>query len=98
MTGSKPNIEVHQTLDVIPVFPYGSCSLMCAPRQAHYDLSNHLFETFLDKDLMMYSSAIYDTTPVAIGAKDVEFVGSLEDAEFRKVKTLVAQKQHRCVV
>ena len=43
---------------------------------------------------MMYSSAIYDTTPVPIGAKDVGFVGSLEDAEYRKVKTLGVEKHH----
>jgi cyclopropane fatty-acyl-phospholipid synthase-like methyltransferase len=30
--------------------------------QAHYDLSNALFTTFLDTELLMYSSAIYDAT------------------------------------
>ena len=48
---------------------------------------------------MMYSSAIYDTTPVPIGSKEVQFVGTLEDAELRKVDTLIArahvQPSHR---
>eukprot|EP00953_Heterococcus_sp_UTEX-ZZ885_P015742 8870-Heterococcus_DN1.PRE.4 len=30
--------------------------------EAHYDLSNALFTTFLDTELLMYSSAIYDAT------------------------------------
>lgn len=43
----------------------------------HYDLGNDLFELFLDKDWMMYSSALYAT------AED-----SLEEAQARKLKSL----------
>ena len=39
---------------------------------AHYDLSNDLFKTFLDKETLMYSSAIWDAVvapkPDAAGA------------------------------
>ncbi len=53
---------------------------------AHYDLSNDLFATFLDKG-MMYSSAIYDVVMDDFGT--LQFRGSLEDAEIRKIDTLL---------
>lgn len=65
----------------------------------HYDLSNDLFRTFLDKDHMMYSSAIFKTrlveTPcVTIGGGSkvsLEFTDSLEDAQTRKIDALLAR-------
>lgn len=56
---------------------------------AHYDLSNHLFSEFLDKELMMYSSAIYATAPDKGAVGGLKLYGSLEDAELRKVDTLL---------
>ncbi len=53
---------------------------------AHYDLSNDLFATFLDTE-MVYSSAIYDAVLDDSGV--VQFRGSLEDAEIRKIDTLL---------
>ena len=56
----------------------------------HYDLSNDLFKTFLDKDHMMYSSAIFKTrlvetpcTTIGGGMSKVslEFVDTLEEAQ-----------------
>ena len=50
----------------------------------HYDISNSLFETFLDKTTMMYSSAIYDYA----GGK---FSGTLDEAQTRKLDTLCSK-------
>ena len=51
---------------------------------AHYDLSNELFKTFLDKDLMMYSCGIFETELVESPAgRTLAFSGSLEDAQRR---------------
>lgn len=63
---------------------------------AHYDLSNDLFRTFLDKETLMYSSAIYDCVvpPNHISmSKDLMFKGSLEEAQWRKLDTLLARAQ-----
>ncbi|EED88129.1 predicted protein, partial [Thalassiosira pseudonana CCMP1335] len=49
---------------------------------AHYDLSNDLFRTFLDKETLMYSSAIYD----AMSAAPTE-------AQWRKLDTLCDRAQ-----
>eukprot|EP00616_Rhizochromulina_sp_CCMP1243_P000430 CAMPEP_0118970178 /NCGR_PEP_ID=MMETSP1173-20130426/7124_1 /TAXON_ID=1034831 /ORGANISM="Rhizochromulina marina cf, Strain CCMP1243" /LENGTH=996 /DNA_ID=CAMNT_0006919503 /DNA_START=1 /DNA_END=2991 /DNA_ORIENTATION=- len=79
--------------------------------EAHYDLSNDLFRLFLDNKVMMYSSAIYDTTLVrsvhgaprsapdlcssAPGAFSLGFKGTLEEAEVRKVDVLIERAQLR---
>ncbi len=54
---------------------------------AHYDLSSNLFSTFLDKDYMVYSSAIFDANLDETGRLLIE--GSLEDAELRKIDNLL---------
>ncbi len=54
---------------------------------AHYDISNDLFAIFLDKDYMMYSSAIYDVSLDDRGTLTLQ--GSLEDAEIRKIDNLL---------
>jgi cyclopropane-fatty-acyl-phospholipid synthase len=59
---------------------------------AHYDISNDLFRTFLDKETLMYSSAIYDAIPSANG-DGLLFRGSLEEAQWRKLDTLLARAQ-----
>jgi cyclopropane-fatty-acyl-phospholipid synthase len=59
---------------------------------AHYDLSNDLFRTFLDKETLMYSSAIYDAIPSVTG-KGLLFRGTLEEAQWRKLDTLLARAQ-----
>ncbi|KAL9189015.1 hypothetical protein ACHAXT_011505 [Thalassiosira profunda] len=60
---------------------------------AHYDISNDLFRTFLDKETLMYSSAIYDAMaapPAIMGqpSSGLIFKGSLEEAQWRKLDTL----------
>jgi cyclopropane-fatty-acyl-phospholipid synthase len=60
---------------------------------AHYDLSNDLFRTFLDKETLMYSSAIYDAVVAPSPLKGLVFRGSLEDAQWRKLDTLLARAQ-----
>uniref|UniRef100_A0A7S2XUH5 Amine oxidase domain-containing protein n=1 Tax=Fibrocapsa japonica TaxID=94617 RepID=A0A7S2XUH5_9STRA len=60
--------------------------------EAHYDLSNELFKTFLDEPYMMYSSAIYDAKPSPSG-KDLVLSGTLEEAEARKLDVLLAKAQ-----
>ena len=59
---------------------------------AHYDLSNDLFRSFLDKETLMYSSAIYDavTNP---GTNELIYKGTLEEAQWRKLDTLLARAQ-----
>ena len=57
---------------------------------AHYDLSNDLFTTFLDKETLIYSSAIYDAKPKG---GELVFGGSLEEAQWRKLDTLLARAQ-----
>jgi hypothetical protein len=64
----------------------------------HYDLSNDLFRTFLDKETLMYSSAIYDAVaaPPAIKgspSSGLLFRGSLEEAQWRKLDTLCDRAQ-----
>lgn len=60
---------------------------------AHYDLSNDLFKLFLDRDVMAYSCALFDTKVVppetADGHARLEFVDSLESAQLRKIDTLL---------
>jgi len=52
---------------------------------AHYNLSNQLFQTFLDEKNMIYSSAIYDHCPV-----NTRLVNdTLEDAQLRKLDFLL---------
>ncbi|KAL7538352.1 hypothetical protein ACHAXR_011291, partial [Thalassiosira sp. AJA248-18] len=65
---------------------------------AHYDISNDLFRTFLDKETLMYSSAIYDTVaapPAMMGqpSSGLIFKGSLEEAQWRKLDTLCDRAQ-----
>jgi len=61
---------------------------------AHYDLSNDLFLTFLDKKTLMYSSAIYDSVkvPSPTGGR-LKFRDTLEEAEMRKIDTLLDRAQ-----
>ena len=58
---------------------------------AHYDISNDLFTTFLDKETLMYSSAIYDA--VNVPERGLVFKGTLEQAQWRKLDTLLARAQ-----
>jgi len=64
---------------------------------AHYDLSNDLFRTFLDKETLMYSSGIFDavaTPPNIVGqTSGLAFKGSLEEAQWRKLDTLLDRAQ-----
>lgn len=60
---------------------------------AHYDLSNDLFRTFLDKQTLMYSSAIYDAVKMPGSLGKMQFRDSLESAEVRKLDTLLARAQ-----
>jgi cyclopropane fatty-acyl-phospholipid synthase-like methyltransferase len=65
---------------------------------AHYDISNDLFRIFLDKETMMYSSAIYDAMaapPLQVGrpSSGLVFKGSLEEAQWRKLDTLCDRAQ-----
>mmetsp|Transcript_4291 Transcript_4291/g.4966 ORF Transcript_4291/g.4966 Transcript_4291/m.4966 type:complete len:473 (-) Transcript_4291:330-1748(-) len=59
---------------------------------AHYDLSNDLFTTFLDQETYMYSSAIYDAVK-SPSTKKLVFGGSLEEAQWRKLDTLLDRAQ-----
>ena len=60
---------------------------------AHYDLSNDLFTTFLDKETLMYSSAIYDSIPAPSPQRGLMFRGTLEEAQWRKLDTLLERAQ-----
>lgn len=60
---------------------------------AHYDLSNDLFTTFLDKETLMYSSAIYDAVSAPSGHSGMVFRGTLEEAQWRKLDTLLSRAQ-----
>ena len=60
---------------------------------AHYDLSNKLFTSFLDKETYMYSSAIYDAVKAPGGQTGLVFRGSLEEAQWRKLDTLLDRAQ-----
>ena len=60
---------------------------------AHYDLSNDLFTSFLDKETYMYSSAIYDAVRAPKGDNGLVFRGSLEEAQWRKLDTLLDRAQ-----
>lgn len=60
---------------------------------AHYNLSNDLFATFLDKETLMYSSAIYDAVPAPTPQSGLSFRGTLEEAQWRKLDTLLARAQ-----
>jgi cyclopropane-fatty-acyl-phospholipid synthase len=53
---------------------------------AHYDLSNDLFKTFLDKDHMMYSCAIFDAkvSKTLNPSPVLTLQDSLENAQKRK--------------
>jgi len=53
---------------------------------AHYNLSNDLFDVFLDSETRMYSSAIYEGGGV-LG----QFGGTLEEAQVRKLDTLCSK-------
>lgn len=71
----------------------------------HYDLSNELFQTFLDKDHLMYSSALFQTQPITrkavpsghvvsskmpmLPVRNLKFVDSLESAQLRKIDALL---------
>lgn len=57
---------------------------------AHYDISNDLFRTFLDRETLMYSSAIYDAIP---SDSCLRFRGTLEEAQWRKLDTLLERAQ-----
>jgi len=60
---------------------------------AHYDLSNDLFTSFLDKETYMYSSAIYDAVKAPRNQTGLVFRGTLEEAQWRKLDTLLARAQ-----
>jgi len=60
---------------------------------AHYDLSNDLFTTFLDTETLMYSSAIYDAVQAPSPQTGLVFKGSLEEAQWRKLDTLLVRAQ-----
>ena len=60
---------------------------------AHYDLSNDLFTSFLDRETLMYSSAIYDAVKAPSGQDGLVFRGSLEEAQWRKLNTLLERAQ-----
>lgn len=60
---------------------------------AHYDLSNDLFRTFLDKETLMYSSAIYDAIQAPQSQAGLVFRDSLEQAQWRKLDTLLMRAQ-----
>lgn len=60
---------------------------------AHYDLSNDLFTTFLDKETLMYSSAIYDAVKAPSDRSGLVFRGTLEEAQLRKLDTLLDRAQ-----
>ncbi len=62
---------------------------------AHYDLSNDLFRAFLDNETYMYSSAIYDAVEVPPSSSEsgLAFRGTLEEAEWRKLDTLLSRAQ-----
>lgn len=60
---------------------------------AHYDLSNDLFTSFLDKETLMYSSAIYDAVKAPSPQQGLVFRGSLEEAQWRKLDTLLDRAQ-----
>jgi cyclopropane-fatty-acyl-phospholipid synthase len=58
------------------------------------DLSNDLFRTFLDKETLMYSSAIYDAVKIpSVPRGKLTFRDSLEEAEVRKLDTLLERAQ-----
>ncbi|CAN0082345.1 unnamed protein product [Pylaiella littoralis] len=65
---------------------------------AHYDLSNELFKTFLDRDYMLYSSGIFHADMGSPGGELV-LSGTLEKAQERKADALIARarlsKHHR---
>jgi len=48
---------------------------------AHYDLGNEMFETFLDRETMMYSSALFDT--------DAEPLADAQRAKLDRICTLL---------
>ena len=60
---------------------------------AHYDLSNDLFTSFLDPETLMYSSAIYDAVRAPPPQTGLVFRGTLEEAQWRKLDTLLARAQ-----
>jgi cyclopropane-fatty-acyl-phospholipid synthase len=60
---------------------------------AHYDLSNDLFTSFLDKETLMYSSAIYDAVKAPSPNQGLVFRGTLEEAQWRKLDTLLDRAQ-----
>ncbi|KAA0155142.1 hypothetical protein FNF27_07223 [Cafeteria roenbergensis] len=56
---------------------------------AHYDLSNALFETFLDPTTMAYSCARFRVDGVDERTGRPRFAGSLDDAQVRKLDDLI---------
>ena len=58
--------------------------------QAHYDLSNDLFRTFLDHETMMYSCALFEERYNPL-TKKLELFGSLADAQERKIHALLSR-------
>ena len=54
---------------------------------AHYDLSNELFETFLDPETMAYSCGLWDTTKKADGT--LALTGTLPQAQERKLDHII---------
>jgi predicted NAD/FAD-binding protein/cyclopropane fatty-acyl-phospholipid synthase-like methyltransferase len=57
---------------------------------SHYDLSSGLFETFLDPTTMAYSCARFRTKGVDPSTGKPRFVGSLDDAQTRKLDALIS--------
>lgn len=60
---------------------------------AHYDISNDLFTSFLDHKTLMYSSAIYEAIRAPKSQSGLIFRGTLEDAQIRKLETLLSRGQ-----
>ncbi|GKY96368.1 hypothetical protein MPSEU_000596400 [Mayamaea pseudoterrestris] len=60
---------------------------------AHYDLSNDLFTSFLDKEHLMYSCGIWDAIPAPTSRSGLIFRGTLEEAQTRKLDNLLERAQ-----
>ena len=56
--------------------------------ERHYDLSNDLFETFLDVS-MTYSSAMYGPTAAAVGYQPDPAASTLYEAQLRKIDSVL---------
>jgi len=60
---------------------------------AQYDLPNDLFRTFLNRETLIYSSAIFEAEKAREGQNGMVFRGNLEEAQWRKLDTLLSRAQ-----